>query len=120
MASSYWSASRYGWSSSTGGRARRRESRLAASRRVRVRPLTAIVMIGGGFALWLVGRPNSVQIGASGVIFGYLGYLLVSGIVERSLGSILVALVVLALYGTTLWGLLPGQPGVSFEGHITG
>jgi len=82
--------------------------------------LTAIVMIGGGFALWLVGRPNSVQIGASGVIFGYLGYLLVSGIVERSLGSILVALVVLALYGTTLWGLLPGQPGVSFEGHTTG
>ncbi len=82
--------------------------------------LTVFVMLVGGSALWLVGRPNSVQIGASGVIFGYLGYLLVRGVVERSFGSVLVALVVLVVYGTALWGLLPTQPGVSFEGHITG
>jgi membrane associated rhomboid family serine protease len=82
--------------------------------------LTVFVMLVGGLALWLVGRPNSVQIGASGVIFGYIGYLLVRGFLERGFGSILVALVVLGLYGTALWGLLPVQPGVSFEGHITG
>jgi membrane associated rhomboid family serine protease len=94
---------------------------LVLLRGVRVFVLVSVfVMLVGGFALWLIGRPNSVQIGASGVVFGYLGYLLVRGVVERGLGAVVVALVVLALYGTALWGLLPAQPGVSFEGHITG
>jgi membrane associated rhomboid family serine protease len=82
--------------------------------------VSIVVMLVGGLGAWLIGRPFSVEVGASGVIFGYLGYLLARSVVERSLGAILVSLAVLVIYGGALWGLLPTQPGVSFEAHITG
>jgi membrane associated rhomboid family serine protease len=74
----------------------------------------------GGLGVWLIGRPFSVQVGASGVIFGYLGYLLARGFIERSAGAVMTSLLVLVVYGGALWGLLPTQPGVSFEGHMSG
>jgi membrane associated rhomboid family serine protease len=82
--------------------------------------VSLFVMLVGGLGVWLIGRPFSVQVGASGVIFGYLGYLLARGFIERSVGAVLTSLVVLVVYGGALWGLLPTQPGVSFEGHISG
>ncbi|HET6318555.1 MAG TPA: rhomboid family intramembrane serine protease [Chloroflexota bacterium] len=82
--------------------------------------VTALVIVGGGLGVWLIAAPNTVHIGASGVIFGYVGYLLARGYFERSLWSVLVALVVAGVYGGALFGLLPGQPGVSWEGHLTG
>jgi len=82
--------------------------------------VTALVLLGGGLGVWLIAAPNTVHIGASGLIFGYVGYLLARGYFERSMGSIVIALAVAALYGGALFGLLPGQPGVSWEGHLTG
>jgi membrane associated rhomboid family serine protease len=82
--------------------------------------VSLFVMLVGGLGAWLIGRPFSVEVGASGVIFGYLGYLLARGMIERSLGAVLTSLLVLMVYGGALWGLLPTQPGVSFEGHISG
>lgn len=81
---------------------------------------TAIITVLGGLAVWTVGAGNSVHIGASGLIFGYLGFLLLAGFFERSLRGLLVAVLVGFLYGGVLYGVLPGQPGVSWEGHLFG
>jgi membrane associated rhomboid family serine protease len=82
--------------------------------------VTALAMLCGGFGVWLVGRPNTVHIGASSLVFGYLGYLLLRGYFERSVVSILLSIFVGVLYGGALGGLLPTQPGVSWQGHLFG
>ncbi len=73
----------------------------------------------GGAGTWLVGAPG-VHIGASGVIFGYLGYLLLRGYFERSVFAIALSLGVGTLFGSLLWGVLPMQAGISWEGHLFG
>src|SRR5918992_3156042 len=80
--------------------------------------MLAIVL--GGLGVWLFADPRTIHIGASGLIFGLLGYLLLRAYFERSLSSILIALVVAVLYGGALFGVLPGQRGVSWEGHLFG
>ena len=82
--------------------------------------VSVMVMILGGLGTWLIGASNSVHIGASGLVFGYFGFLVLRGYFERSLGSILIAVVVGSLYGGLLWGILPSRPGVSWEGHLCG
>jgi len=77
----------------------------------------AIVLI-GGLAVWLIGPAHSVHAGASGLVFGYLGFLLLRGYFERSPVAILVAIVVGVVYASALPGLLPGQSGVSWQGHL--
>ncbi|PIE17736.1 MAG: rhomboid family intramembrane serine protease [Proteobacteria bacterium] len=84
---------------------------------IKVTVVTALV---GGLAVWLVAGSNTNHIGASGVIFGYFGYLIAVGIFERSFKSIAVAAVVGVMYGGMVFGVLPGQPGVSWEGHLFG
>lgn len=81
--------------------------------------VTAIAMLVGGFGTWLFGAP-ALHIGASGVIFGYLGFLLLRGYFERSLISIFFSVLVGVLYGGLVWGVLPNQPGISWEGHLFG
>ena len=73
-----------------------------------------------GLAIWLLGGPRTVHLGLSGVIFGYLGYLLCRGYFERSAFSLILAILALLLYGGMLWGLLIWQPGVSWLGHTFG
>ena len=78
-----------------------------------------ITLVGGG-ALWVVGR-SAVHVGASGLIFGYFGYLIARAWYTRSLGAVLIALAVAVVYGGILLGVLPFfQEGVSWEGHLTG
>ena len=74
----------------------------------------------GGLGVWALGRPGSVHIGASLWIFGLLGYLLAAGWFERRLGTILLSIFAFALYGGALWGVLPGENGVSWESHLFG
>ncbi|WP_433269271.1 rhomboid family intramembrane serine protease [Actinosynnema sp. CS-041913] len=81
--------------------------------------VTAVIWLTEGLGVWIIGSPGS-HIGASGLIFGYLLFLLVRGVFARSAGQIVVALVVCAVYGAVLWGVLPGQPGISWEGHLCG
>ncbi len=81
--------------------------------------VTAIVMVLGGLGTWLFGSPG-FHIGASGVIFGYLGFLLSRGYFERRFGSILFSIVVLFLYGGLLWGVFPTNPMISWQGHLFG
>jgi len=81
--------------------------------------VTLIAGLSSGVGTWLFGSPG-VHIGASGVIFGYLGYLLLRGFFERRPFSIALSLFVLALYGSLIWGVFPLHRGISWEGHLFG
>lgn len=82
--------------------------------------VSALAALVGGLGTWLIAPAATVHVGASILVFGYLGYLLARGIVERKLGSILGSLVVFFLYGGALFGVLPGQAGISWQGHLFG
>lgn len=82
--------------------------------------VSAITMLVGGFGVWLFGVPGSVHIGASILIFGYLGFLLLRGLFQRNLPSIMLSIIVVCLYGSLVWGILPIQKGISWEGHLFG
>lgn len=77
-----------------------------------------IVVLGGGL-VWLLGSP-AIHIGASGLVFGWFGFLVVRGVVDRSLLTLGVSVLVGVLYGSIVWGVLPGQPGISWESHLFG
>ncbi len=83
-------------------------------------PITISIWVISGTAIWLVGRPGSVQIGASALIYGLAAFLVTEAWVKRDLKSALVALLVIVLYGGIVWGLLPTRQGVSWEGHLCG
>ena len=73
----------------------------------------------GGGAVWLLGR-SAIHVGASGLVFGYFGYLVAAGWYDRKLGSILAAIAVIFLYGGLVFGVLPTQSFVSWEAHLFG
>lgn len=81
---------------------------------------TAIIWVVGGAGVWLVAGSNSVHIGASGLVFGWIVYLAIRGLFNGNLWHIVLGAVVLFIYGGVLWGVLPGQPGVSWQGHLFG
>lgn len=83
---------------------------------------TAIIMLTSGLGTWLIAASNSVHIGASGLVFGYFGYLLSMGIFERKLGSILLSLIIGLLYGGLAFGMIPFLvPGfISWQMHLFG
>lgn len=82
--------------------------------------VTSVVWLVGGMGTWLTGQPGTVHIGASTVVFGWMTYLIVRGIFSRSPGQVVVGVLVLIVYGGALWGVLPGQQGVSWQGHLFG
>ncbi len=81
---------------------------------------TAVIWVVGGIGVWLVAPTNSIHLGASVLIFGWLVYLIVRGIWTRRIGQILLGLLLFFLYGSLLLGVLPGQPGISWQGHLFG
>ena len=83
-------------------------------------PVTLAAMIGSGLMAWLLGAPGSIHIGASGLIFGYLGFLILSGWFARSFSSILLSLLVTGLWGGMVLGVMPGQAGISWQAHLGG
>jgi membrane associated rhomboid family serine protease len=92
---------------------------IAAGGAIRFMRVTLIVGLVGGVGTWLTGAYNSVHIGASGLVFGYLTYLVARGFFARRVTFILGGVVAMALYGGVLWGLLPSR-GVSWQGHLFG
>lgn len=88
-----------------------------------VRPflwVTLISIITSGALVWLISPSGTTTLGASGVIFGYLTYLLVRSFYTRSWWQLLIAIVVGLLYGGVLWGILPISYGVSWQAHLGG
>lgn len=81
--------------------------------------VTAIVMVVSGLATWLVSPANTDHVGASGLVFGYVTYLIGRGWFERRIGYLLGGLIVLMVYGSVLWGVVP-RPGISWEMHLFG
>jgi membrane associated rhomboid family serine protease len=81
--------------------------------------VTVIVAVVSGLGIWLFAAGNSVHLGASGLVFGYLTYLVARGLIARNFWWILGGLAVLAFYGGLLWGLLPTSR-VSWLGHLFG
>lgn len=77
------------------------------------------VTLMSGLGIWLLGDSNSVHIGASGVVYGFFGYLLALGYFERSFSSILRACLILFFFNGLLW-IDPTEAGISWEGHLFG
>lgn len=88
----------------------------------RIWPVTVTIGVLGGLGVWLLGPANTVTIGASGLVFGLLGYLLTAGVITRTPLDIVIAGVVLIVYGGLLGGMLPFAvpAGVSWIAHLTG
>lgn len=81
---------------------------------------TLIVVLVSGLFAWLLNAPGTITIGASGLIFGWLTYLLARAVFGRDTRQILLAIVVFAVYGGVLWGVFPSQVGVSWQAHLGG
>ena len=82
--------------------------------------VSLVTTLVSGLGIWFFGAATTVHLGASGVVFGYLGYLLTRSYFERSIQSIVLAIVAFIIYGGMLWGVLPIQSGVSWLGHLFG
>jgi len=82
--------------------------------------VTATIWVLGGAAVWLFGPDNAYTVGASGVIFGWLTFLLVRGFFARSARQIVLAVVLFMIWGGVLWGVLPTDSHVSWQGHLFG
>jgi membrane associated rhomboid family serine protease len=81
--------------------------------------LSLFIILLGGLGVWVFGR-SAIHVGASGLVFGYFGYLVSRAWYERRPGSILVAIVVVVLYGGLIVGVLPVPGFVSWESHLSG
>ena len=82
--------------------------------------VTLIVAITSGLAVWLFQGNGQVTVGASGLIFGYFGYVLARGLIDRNLIDALAAVVIGLSYAYILTVAVPGTPGVSWIGHLGG
>jgi membrane associated rhomboid family serine protease len=93
---------------------------IAISGAMRLFSVTAIVTTIGGLGTWLVSPPNTITIGASGLVFGYAAYLIARGIFNRRIGQVLLGVVVVLVWGSALLGGLLPQDGISWQGHLFG
>ncbi len=81
---------------------------------------TLIIILVSGSAVWLFGRNDAIHLGASGIVFGYLGFLLVKGFIEKRARWIAVSLVLGFLYSGIMYNMLPTRDHVSWESHFFG
>jgi membrane associated rhomboid family serine protease len=75
------------------------------------------VYLGSGLLVWIFGR-DSVHLGASGLVYGLVGYVFVAGLLRRDRRAIAASMLVAFLYGSLAWGVLPIEPRVSWETHL--
>jgi membrane associated rhomboid family serine protease len=92
---------------------------VALSGITRFLEVTVTIVLVSGLGTWLFGAGDTIHLGASGLVFGYLTYLIARGFFAAKPLWILGGIVIGLLYGSLLWGLLP-RPGISFTGHLFG
>lgn len=80
---------------------------------------TVTITLISGCLLWLLGR-NAIHVGASGLIMGYMGYVLAETYFHQTAGSIVIGAVALYYFGSSLTSVIPSDKNVSFEGHFFG
>jgi membrane associated rhomboid family serine protease len=81
--------------------------------------VTIWIVLITGLLVWLFGRP-ATHIGASGVIYGYFGYLLLAGFLSGKFKLMIISVLVAFFYGGLIFGVLPSTPFVSWESHLFG
>ncbi len=84
--------------------------------------VAATSAVSGGLAAWLLGGSDSVHIGVSGVVFGFLGFLMGRGVFERRVGTLLLSGLTTFFFGGLLMGVLPvlAGAGISWQAHLGG
>lgn len=87
-------------------------------RKIALRVLLLIVLIGGLWT-WISARP-SYHIGASGLVYGLFGFLLISGFLRKNKSLMSISFLVAFIYGSMVWGILPIDYKISWEGHLWG
>jgi membrane associated rhomboid family serine protease len=79
-----------------------------------------IIIVISGMTAWLLTPANTIILGASGLIFGWLTYLLARGLWSRRPAQVVIAVLVLLVYGGLIWGVFPGNAGISWQAHLGG
>jgi len=85
----------------------------------KARQVFIICYFGTNILVWFFARP-SLHIGASGLIYGIAMFLISYGIFKRDFKSLIISIVVMFFYGSMVYGILPYQPGISWESHLFG
>lgn len=80
---------------------------------------TIFILILSGLLVWLLGR-NAHHLGASGMVYGYFGFLVYAGFISRRIKLIVISLLVGFFYGGLIFGVLPLRAWVSWESHLFG
>ena len=94
---------------------------LAAFRGVRkFVSVTIVIIVVSGLGAWLTSTPGTVTAGASGVVFGYFGYIMVRGLFDRHGIDIVIGVVMALSFAYQFSVIVPGTPGVSWQGHLFG
>lgn len=81
---------------------------------------TVLIVVASGLGSWLFSSTHAVEVGASGVVFGYFGYVVVRGIVDRHFLDAIVGIIVALSYWSILQGVLPNDPHISWQAHLFG
>ena len=81
---------------------------------------TLVSVTVSGLTAWLLTPFGTIILGASGLIFGWLTYLLVRGLLTRRPAQVIIGIAVLVVYGGMIWGVLPGAAGISWQAHLGG
>ena len=92
---------------------------ICANGRQRYLVVTGCIIVVGGLGVWVIGRA-AIHVGASGVVFGYFGFLIAHAWFTRTLGAFLAATITVMLYAGLIWGVLPQERFISWEAHLCG
>ena len=92
---------------------------LTFSRRLTAQAVPIVILLGGG-CVWVFGSPDSIHIGASGVVYGLIGFMLFAGFFRREWRAILLSLVIFFSYNGMLFMLFRFAPGISWSSHFFG
>ena len=82
--------------------------------------VTLLIVVTSGLGSWLFSASHTLEVGASGVVFGYFGYVVVRGVVDRHVLDVIAAVVVALTYWSILQGVLPNDPHISWQAHLFG